>query len=61
MSSTKTLFRTPGTFLSMLAALIYVLAGSPRKLMTQRRGAAHIVAILVIIIIVLVILIFLTI
>jgi hypothetical protein len=61
MLSAKTLFRAPGTLLSMLTALIYVLAGGPRMLTARRRGAAHIVAILVIIIIVLVVLIFLTI
>ena len=47
--------------MSTLTAFIYALAGAPRKLMTRRRGAAHIVAILVIIIIVLVVLIILSI
>jgi len=57
----KILSRIPGTFLSVLAALVYALADAPGKLMTRRRGAAHIIAILLIVIIVLLVLIFLTI
>jgi len=45
----------------MLAALVYVPAGVPRKLTTRRWGAAHIIAILLVIIIILLVLIFLTI
>jgi len=59
--SVKTLFRTPGTGLRMLAVLICALVGAPRKLVNRRRGAAHIVAILLVIIIILLVLIFLTI
>jgi hypothetical protein len=47
-------------FLSVLIVLTCALADAPGNLMTRRRGAAHIVAVLVIIIIVLVILIFLS-
>jgi nitrate/nitrite transporter NarK len=55
------LSRAQGAFLSVLAALVYALARAPGKLLTRRRGAAHIIAILLIIIIVLLVLIFLTI
>ena len=58
--SAKTQFRTFGKFLSILAALFYDFASVPSRLMTQRRGAAHIVAILLIIIIILLVLIFLS-
>lgn len=57
----KILSRIPGMLLSVLAALVYALTGAPGRLMTRRRGAAHIIAILLIIIIVLLVLIFLTI
>lgn len=48
-------------FLDLLAKLLYDFVGLPSRLMTQRRGVAHVVLILVIIIIVLLVLIFLTI
>jgi len=59
--SAKTLLQAPGTSLRIFAALICSLTDAPGKLLTRRRGAAHIVAILLVVIIVLLVLIFLTI
>lgn len=60
LSYAKALFRTPRTSLSILAALIFTLAGAVDSLMTRRRAVVHLLVALLVIIIIVLVLILLT-